>query len=250
MQEKKFLFISIIVLLIGLLGGNIIVHASIFDSIGNVFNNSSIPSRDQLPDVPTLPTAFPLPAEVANEQGARQLQSMNLNEAGNSDTVMNRINSISAENANPNRLPGALPSPISSLGSQIINTQSSSTNSSAFNAGNRPSASNPNALNSGQSSVTRNGQLPNNALGVSGGDPTTLANLLISSANRDVVNSRVDYLASVLALKLQLINTETGHLAGKMDEMNHTHKELNEELKKLAETMNTIVQKLPTIPKI
>ena len=250
MQEKKILFTSISLLLLGLLSGTVMVKADIFGSIGNVFNNASIPGRDQLPEVPNLPTTFPLPAQVANQQGARQLQAMNLNEVGNSDTVMNQINSISAESANPNRLPGALPSSISSLGSQITNIQSTSGDNMPFSAGNRPASSNPNQLNSGQSSVTRNGQLPNNALGVSGGDPNILANVLISNANRDVVNSRADYLASVLALKLQLINTETSHLASKMDQMNHTHKELNEELKKLAETMNTIVQKLPTIPKI
>lgn len=247
MHEKK-LFIILALLIVGAtFGSSLIAFADFSDLFGSI---ASLPGRDRLPEVPNLDMPLPLDPQVASQQGARRLQGLNPNQAANPDTITQLINETGAENTNPNRLANALPTSLPTL-NNIINTQSNS-NGTPFSAGGRNATNDrlgSNVNNGEQSTVTRNGSLPNNAVTVTGGDPAALARLLSASANADIRTAYNNYLATVLAIKLQVINTKTGHLADKYDELNQKHRELNETTKELAETMNRILQQLATLPK-
>lgn len=255
---NKNLFATILIggsVVIGALGTVVVATASTASSLVERYNNTSVPSRsDLLSRVPGLPTQFPLDPTVARQQGARELQGLNPNQALNPDRMGEQLGRINSESANPQRLAGNIPSGASSLGSRVLNTQSNPTattgtpSAAATNSPSDPLGQDPAAAARQQSSVTRSGTLPNGALNVSGGDPLGLANTLSRLASTDIGNASENYLSSLLAMKLQVLNTQTTRLAAKVDLVNEDHATLNRNIQSLADTMNEILKQLPTLP--
>lgn len=248
--------IILLALSVGIIGG-VVASANereLFNQAAERYQNSSLPSREDLVDqLPALPTVFPLNPEVAKQQGATRLQALNPNQAINPDTVTQQLNQINAESANPSRLTNNIPAQAQSLGSRVTTTQSSGSSGQTagrdVNSPSDPLGQDPQASARRQSSVTRDGTLPNGARDVTAGDPVSLASLLDVSATQDVENSYISFLASTLAIKLQIINRKTEHLAGKLDEVNTKHETLNRKLIQLNGITNDVLIQLSTLPR-
>jgi len=218
------------------------------------YSNTSIPDRsDLMGSLPSLPAQFPLDPAVARQQGARSLQGMNPREAVNPDKISEQLNTINAESANPGQLTQNLPAGAASLGRGVVNTQATSMQSSSNgtvgnNSPSDPLGSDPAAAAARQSTVTRSGTLPNGALNVSAGDPLALASTLSAQASTDVENAYINYLSSVLASKLQVLNNQTALLAGKIATVNEDMASINRKMNNIVEKMNSNLTLLPTIP--
>lgn len=262
MKKDPLKIVSIsVAFLFGAVGSLVVAGADTeLPNVSNLaerYNTSSLPSRADLQDqLPSLPTQFPLDPSVAREQGSRELQGLDRNQAMNPDTISTRLNRINSESANPANLTGAIPSSVSSLGRGVVNTQAnpgvggSSGSSVGANSPSDPLGSDPSRAADRQSAVTRDGTLPNGALNVSGGSPFDLADTLSGLVSTDAANSRTNYLASMLAMKVQVLNTQTATLAGKIDTVNQSHATLNRRMNSLVDKMDGVLRNLPTIPKL
>lgn len=259
-MEKKLPLSSTIftAILLGLVGGAFIASADEnLLSAAERYQAPSLPGRDDLmSQIPELPFSPPLDPTVARQQGARELQGLNPNQSLNPDTMLSTVNKISAEDTNPSRLSGVIPSSASGITNRITNAQSP-TNAqiplSALrspNSPNDPLGQDPQAAARLQSDVTRSGTLPRGVINVTGGDPLGLGGSLSAAAASDIANAYNNALAARLALKLQTVNRQAERLAGKLDSVNTSAAELNETSSDFVEVLNDILKKLPTLPRL
>ncbi len=262
MRIKKLLLVSA---LLGTFGGVMFAFAddiptalptalpTATPSLTELFQGNTIPGRDQFSTaIPSLPSLPALDPTVARQQGSQTLQSVNLDEASDRQGVRQQIGSMSGESSNP----GGVSSPSLgdfSLPSGVTTTQAGG--GSVGGAGSQRSSSRSDPLGASsasgddaQSTVSRSGTLPAGALGATSGDPVALGSLIVGRFSRDAVGSWYNALAAMTALRTQIVNRQTQRIADKIDELNDTHRELNQNLSSLVSTMNQVLMQLPTIP--
>jgi hypothetical protein len=98
-----------------------------------------------------------------------------------------------------------------------------------------------------RSSLTRDGSLPAGAVEAAPQSLTTGA-LVTGRIASDATGSFENSLAAFIALRAEISNKQTEKLAGKLDQLNDSHRSINTKMKDLAKTMNDVLKQLPTIP--
>ncbi len=175
----------------------------------------TIPSRDSLIRS-VRPTTLPDP-NSARIPGMPSLQSLN-SDTSDTDTIRQTMRTITSERAQP----------------------SSGTASD-------PLATDASTGQNAQSSLTRNGSLPAGA--VDAAPQSFNAGALVTGRiAQDATSSFENSLAAFIALRAEISNKQTEKIAGKLDQLNDSHRSINNKMKDLAKTMNDVLKQLPTIP--
>lgn len=256
---KKMLLTAI---LVGILGGSLFAFAddgptfptsTATPSLTETYNGSTVPSREQysteMPSLPSLPSLDP---EVSRQQGAETIQSVDLDEASDRNNVRQQMGSMSAESSNPG---GGNNSSFGSFSPPSgVTTTANGSGGSSGSSGSRGSSSRSDPLggsstsgDEAQSTVSQDGTLPSGSLDVAP-VPVGLGSLLVDRFSRDAMASWYNALSAMTALRTQIVNRQTQRLADKIDEVNDTHRSLNQNLSSLISTMNQVLIQLPTIP--
>ena len=257
-ESKKIFFITVIC---GVLGG--MFFASADDGLPSIpvetptptetYSGGTLPSRDQystsMPTMPSLPSMDP---EVSRQQGSQTLQSVDLDEASDRQNVRSQLGGMSGESSNPNGADTSSfggfspPSGITTTQAGGGSTGASGSQRSASRAD--PLGGNASSGDEAQSTVSRDGTFPAGSLDATSGEPVGLGTLVVDRFSRDVVASWYNSLAAMTALRTQIVNRQTQRIADKIDEVNDTHRSLNQNLTNLISTMNQVLMQLPTIP--